>query len=228
MLRIVGLFSLLGLFYFVFNNLAFKIEPKDELSKSILDEILYDLKRAGIDSLFTIVETTSIQRYDKDSPAPVIPKEMAAQDYIRRYKDLAIEHHKKYGILASITMAQALIESNAGNSTLARENNNHFGTKCFSRKCKTGHCRNKTDDSHKDFFIIYPNVASSYVAHSLLLRNNNYKLHTFTDYRQAAKQLQAKGYATDPNYANKLINVIETHKLYLLDSQSLTFTTKKQ
>ena len=57
-----------------------------------------------------------------------------------------------YGIPVSIKMGQALIESRAGTSRLARNNNNFFGMKCFSRNCKKGHCSNATDDHHKDFF----------------------------------------------------------------------------
>ena len=61
----------------------------------------------------------------------------------------------KFGIPASITLAQGLLESNNGESRLTTKNNNHFGIKCFSRKCKKGHCSNFSDDSHKDFFRKY-------------------------------------------------------------------------
>jgi len=72
--------------------------------------------------------------------------------FIKRYVPVAKKEMELYGIPVSIKMAQALIESRAGTSRLARNNNNFFGMKCFSKKCRKGHCSNATDDHHKDFF----------------------------------------------------------------------------
>lgn len=74
---------------------------------------------------------------------------------------MAKEEMKTYGIPASITLAQGLLESNAGESKLAVDNNNHFGLKCFSRQCKKGHCSNFTDDSHKDFLKFSRNLRTA-------------------------------------------------------------------
>jgi flagellum-specific peptidoglycan hydrolase FlgJ len=87
-----------------------------------------------------------------DSERKKLEKVKKQKAYIKKYADLAKKEMKSHGIPASITLAQGLLESNAGESRLAKNNHNHFGLKCFSRKCKKGHCSNFTDDSHKDFF----------------------------------------------------------------------------
>lgn len=133
--------------------------------------------------------------------------------YVERFHGIAEKEMDKYGIPASITLAQGLLESNVGESKLAVRNNNHFGMKCFSKSCKKGHCSNFTDDSHKDFFRKYNSAWESYRAHSQLLKNgkryrNLFKLKS-SDYRGWARGLKKAGYATDKYYAEKLINLIE-------------------
>ena len=76
-------------------------------------------------------------------------------EYVKRFAQVAKTEMDKFGIPASITLAQGLLESNVGESRLSTNNNNHFGVKCFSRSCGKGHCSNFTDDSHKDFFRKY-------------------------------------------------------------------------
>ncbi len=141
--------------------------------------------------------------------------------YVGRYRDIAVRQMKEEGIPASITLAQGLLESGTGQSTLATRNNNHFGLKCFSKSCSAGHCSNHSDDHHKDFFLIFPDAEASYLAHAKLLRKDRYrKLFRLdrTDYRGWARGLSAAGYATDPKYADKLIRMIETLELYRLDA----------
>ena len=142
--------------------------------------------------------------------------------YIRRFAKVAQLEMDQYGIPASITLAQGLLESNAGESPLAANFNNHFGLKCFSRVCQKGHCANFSDDSHKDFFRRYTNAWESYRAHSLLLtKSDRYKTLSKlprSDYRSWAKGLAKAGYATDKQYAQKLINLIESMELYAYDS----------
>ena len=126
----------------------------------------------------------------------------------------------KYGIPASITLAQGLLESNVGESRLSTRNNNHFGMKCFSKSCGKGHCSNFTDDSHKDFFRKYGSAWESYRAHSKMLGGKRYrslKKLGKKDYKNWAKGLKKAGYATDKRYAEKLINLIETLELYQYD-----------
>jgi flagellum-specific peptidoglycan hydrolase FlgJ len=139
------------------------------------------------------------------------------RQYVQRFARVAKIEQEKYGIPASIKLAQGLLESQAGNSPLARNNNNHFGIKCFSRQCKEGHCRNFGDDSHKDFFRIYPSAWESYRAHSQLLRNESRYQPLFeysvTDYKSWAHGLAKAGYATDKQYARKIIRLIEKLEL---------------
>ncbi|HHB78558.1 MAG TPA: hypothetical protein ENK85_04935 [Saprospiraceae bacterium] len=169
-----------------------------------------------------VQEMNFLPVFDQNQAAPKVNlKRQKAENYIRHYAKVAIAEHKKFGIPASIKMAQALVESRAGESTLARKNHNHFGIKCFSRKCKAGHCSNLTDDSHKDFFRIYHSAWESWRAHSQLLMSKKYKplLKYGDDYKAWAKGLKKLGYATDKNYDKKLIQIIETYKLYRLDAQ---------
>jgi len=144
-----------------------------------------------------------------------IPSKPNSQQYIyvKRFAEVARSEMEQFGIPASITLAQGLLESSAGKSPLAKQANNHFGIKCFSKKCKKGHCKNFSDDHHKDFFRTYPSAWESFRAHSLFLQKNRYK-HLLdlekTDYRNWAVGLKKAGYATDPNYAKKLIRLIES------------------
>ncbi len=163
--------------------------------------------------------TYSNMLYSADGPKRTekVRRQLA---YVDAYADLAIAEQKNYGIPVSITLAQGLLESNAGDSRLAQLNQNHFGIKCFSKTCGKGHCRNFEDDHHKDFFRIYGSVSESYRAHSKLLQANRYKALRKLDpgdYKGWAKGLQEAGYATDPAYAKKLISIIEQLQLQKLD-----------
>ncbi|NPA38096.1 MAG: LysM peptidoglycan-binding domain-containing protein [Chlorobi bacterium] len=141
------------------------------------------------------------------------------EQYINKYKDLAIKEMKRTGIPASITMAQALLESNAGNSTLARKSNNHFGIKCHNDwKGKKVYY---DDDRRNECFRKYKTVYDSYIDHSNFLVNKKRYASLFklkpTDYKGWAHGLKKAGYATDPRYAHRLIKLIEDYKLYELD-----------
>ncbi|PHI19802.1 hypothetical protein CEQ90_11295 [Lewinellaceae bacterium SD302] len=161
------------------------------------------------------------------NPAPAVPKKVwtAKQKrqlaYVADFRALAQEEMRKNGVPASITLAQGLLESNIGKSRLARENNNHFGIKCFSRSCRKGHCTNFSDDSHKDFFMKFGSTEESYHAHSKLLKKDRYKKLfelRITDYKNWARGLSKAGYATDPKYADKLIALIEALELHVYDA----------
>ncbi len=152
--------------------------------------------------------------------APVrIPGHSDSETYIKRFAPLAIAEMRKFGIPASVILAQGLLESNAGNSSLAQRANNHFGIKCFSRHCKKGHCMNFSDDTHKDFFLKYHNAWSSYRAHSEFLHKSARYRHLFKSkqYNAWAIGLERAGYATDPKYAEKLIGVIHRYSLNQFD-----------
>ncbi len=142
----------------------------------------------------------------------VAQKKQKCKNYVRRFSPIAVAEMRKYGIPASITLAQGLLESNAGESRLTKANSNHFGIKCFSKNCGKNHCSNFTDDTHKDFFRKYPNAWESYRAHSLFLQGKRYKRLKKLDqkdYKAWAKGLKKCGYATDKRYAEKLIRIIE-------------------
>ena len=156
--------------------------------------------------------------YAPVAASALTPTEVKA--FIKHYAPVAKKEMQLFGIPVSIKMGQALIESRAGTSRLARNNNNFFGMKCFSRNCKKGHCSNATDDHHKDFFRKYKSVSESFRAHSTLLSGARYKdlKNHKNDYKSWAIGLKKSGYATDKKYAQKLINVIEKYQLYKYDN----------
>lgn len=139
------------------------------------------------------------------------------QAYINTYRSLAIEQMLTHGIPASITMAQGLLESGAGRSTLATRGNNHFGIKCHNW---TGPTMRRDDDAPNECFRVYRTVRESYVDHSKFLQQTRYQsLFRLgrTDYKGWARGLKACGYATSPTYAQQLIDVIEVYRLHDLD-----------
>lgn len=137
------------------------------------------------------------------------------KEYVKRFEKVALTEEEKFGIPASITLAQGLLESDAGDSRLAIESLNHFGIKCRS-KCKGCTCRNYKDDSEYDMFRVFDSAWESYREHSLLLTGDRYK-HLLnlekTNYKAWAHGLKKAGYATDKRYAEKLIIIIEYLKL---------------
>lgn len=142
----------------------------------------------------------------------------AYQQYFDQYKDLAIEEMLHYGIPASITLAQGAFESRAGLSALATQGNNHFGIKCHGW---TGRTMSQDDDDIGECFRAYDNAKQSYEDHSRFLTGNQRYAPLFrlnlTDYRGWARGLKACGYATNPAYAQKLIDIIELYKLNQYD-----------
>ena len=141
------------------------------------------------------------------------------QQYIDQYRDIAIEQMHQWKIPASITLAQGLLESGAGQSELARKGNNHFGIKCHGW---SGAAVFHDDDQRNDCFRAYPSAYDSYQDHSRFLSTGQrykslFKLKT-TDYKGWANGLKAAGYATNPKYAQQLINIIQCYKLYRYDT----------
>ena len=148
--------------------------------------------------------------------------------YIDQYQDIAISEMERTGVPASIKLAQGILESNAGRSTLARKANNHFGIKCGSRWKGKTHYR-KDDDYEKgklvkSCFRSYKNARRSYIAHSDFLLDNSRYDFLFrlkkTDYKKWAKGLKKAGYATSKTYEKKLIRIIEEYKLHEYDRMS--------
>lgn len=142
----------------------------------------------------------------------------AYQSYIDQYKDLAIEQMLRYNIPASITLAQGLFESSAGRSNLTRSGNNHFGIKCHGW---TGKRTYHDDDAAGECFRAYDNARQSYEDHSRFLATQSRYARLFslkrTDYRGWARGLKQCGYATNPQYASKLTQIIELYGLNKYD-----------
>jgi len=160
-----------------------------------------------------------VHRPHKESTPPSKPTtSLSGLAYIEQYKAIAIAEMEQYGIPASIKLAQALLESGNGNSTLAREANNHFGIKCTSEwnGGKTYH----NDDRHDDCFRVYQRVEDSFRDHSqFLLRKRYAALFELDkdDYKGWARGLKTAGYATNPRYADLLISLIERYQLHQYD-----------
>ena len=140
------------------------------------------------------------------------------QRYIDQYKDCAIEQMLKHKIPASITLAQGLLESGAGESSLARKGNNHFGIKCHGWSGGTMYI---DDDARNECFRTYSSPFESYEDHSRFLTSGQRYRSLFnlkiTDYKGWARGLKAAGYATNPKYADRLIDIIQLYKLYEYD-----------
>lgn len=157
----------------------------------------------------------------KNVPQKIVDlKNKSCHKYVERFARVAIGEMKKYGIPASITLAQGLLESNAGSSKLSVQSENHFGIKC-KPKCLGCTCRNYRDDDVYDMFRVFDTAWESYREHSVLLSNSRYKhlkkLGT-KDYKNWALGLKKAGYATDKQYAEKLIMIIEMLDLYQFDA----------
>ena len=139
--------------------------------------------------------------------------------YISQYSELAVSEMRRSGIPASITMAQAILESNIGRSDLATVANNHFGIKCHV--AWEGKRFYYDDDEKDECFRVYENPVESFRDHSIfLLTRDRYKgLFDLDplDYKAWARGLKSAGYATNPRYAPMLIKIIEEEKLYQLD-----------
>jgi len=150
--------------------------------------------------------------------SPALSQKMGRTEYILKYKDLAIKQMQTHGIPASITLAQACLESADGNSTLAREANNHFGIKCHNW---TGDTFLHDDDTRNECFRKYLTVEQSFQDHSDFLRYRERYKFLFdldpTDYKGWAEGLKKAGYATNPNYAQSLIKIIEDYNLSQYD-----------
>lgn len=214
----LGIVMLLA--YFLFNkDFQFSVNmnaPGAFLPGDQEENTNVDVEQMGIAQAVALHERVKNPFADDKGDNAQTLKEKA---YIRRFQKTAREEMKRFGIPASIKMAQGLLESGAGKSTLAKRNNNHFGIKCFSKKCGKGHCSNHSDDHHKDFFVNYKSAWESWRSHSKLLNSKHYKSlqEHETNYEAWAYGLKKLGYATDPRYPEKLIKKIEKYQLHLLD-----------
>lgn len=154
--------------------------------------------------------------------------DITTAQFIKQVAPAARQEQKRYHVPASITIAQAGLESNWGRSRLAAKYNNLFGIKANSKQNRvrmyTTENVNGKDIQVKQYFQTYDSWADSIRAHTLLIVNGTADNHdrfkavtTAQNYRQAALALQQGGYATDPNYASKLIYAIRKYNLSQYD-----------
>ena len=152
------------------------------------------------------------------------------EDYIDKYSPIAVSHMQKHGIPASITLAQGLLESGAGQSDLTKRSNNHFGIKCHRNW--SGARVYAKDDTPNDCFRKYRRAEESFEDHSQFLVQGARYRPLFrlspTDYKGWARGLQQSGYATDKAYANKLIKLIEDYELYRFDTGMYRKSTRRE
>ncbi len=166
------------------------------------------LRKAIVSTIFILVSLVAIAQ-----------TKTTREEYVQKYKHIAIDHMERYGIPASITMAQGILESGTGNSVLALKSNNHFGIKC--KKGWTGGKVYHDDDAKDECFRSYESVEESYRDHAEFLDNgqryDSLFRHSPDDYKSWARGLKAAGYATAPDYAERLIKIIEQSGLNYLD-----------
>lgn len=177
---------------------------------------LLRMRRFLLISLFLLQIPITFAGFQGDN----YPVKYTRNDYIEMWKLVALQKMYDHGIPASITLAQGILESGNGNSTLAREANNHFGIKCHGWD---GPGYYMDDDAKDECFRVYKTADESFEDHSQFLMKRRYenlfKLKP-TDYKGWAKGLKKAGYATNPKYANKLIDIIEESELNKLDKLS--------
>ena len=148
-------------------------------------------------------------------PILVFCQNQNTNDYIQKYKEIAIKEMKRTNIPASITLAQAILESSSGESSLASKFNNHFGIKCKSDW--KGETTYKDDDKKNECFRAYPNAESSFIDHSNFLKNRPNYAPLFeldpVDDTAWANGLKKAGYATERDYPKRLLKIIDDYEL---------------
>ena len=158
----------------------------------------------------------------KPKEVVIVPKILNTEDYVKFYSNIAMDEMIQFGIPASITLAQGILESGAGKGRLAVQANNHFGIKCHDWNGKKIY---HDDDKEQECFRKYDNPEYSYRDHSLFLTNRGRYSFLFDfkkdDYKKWARGLKKAGYATDPKYSQKLIDLIERYELYKYDNKVL-------
>ena len=176
-------------------------------------------------------QTTDTQNTGDQQDAPdttqATPTELSYQEavawYIDTFSQVAKDEMVLYGIPASITMAQGILESGAGRSDLTQRANNHFGIKCHTEW--TGERVYHDDDAAQECFRKYKDAKYSFRDHSLFLTGRSRYASLFDlrqdDYKGWARGLKKAGYATDPKYPSKLISIVERYELYKLDDEVL-------
>jgi len=214
--------------FFICSLLLLSCKSKKKLATSSnkkLSKVEKIQKKPKIESSKVIINETKITPTPKNASYTEV-----VNIYIDNYSKIAKEEMVQYGIPASITLAQGILESGAGRSALSKKSNNHFGIKCH--KGWTGQRVFHDDDELQECFRKYKDPKYSFRDHSLFLTQRSRYEGLFTykknDYKSWAKGLRKAGYATDPKYPQKLINIIETYQLYSYDVEVLGKKNKRK
>ena len=208
------LFSIYNYFENIYLEKQLLEVEKESESSDVLELDQY------IESVIEQAEDEKFESKDKkgnyESPWKSFTEEERAKytkAFIKKVAPLAVNEAKLTKIPASVTIAQACIESECGFSTLAVKAKNHFGIKCFNKNCPKGHCMRFTDDSYYDRFKKYSSLEASIHDHSRFLqydregnRNKRYRFLWGYDknFKKWCHGLERAGYATDKNYGEKL------------------------
>ena len=178
----------------------------------------------------TVTDPTKVIEESETNDVDSSPKRVSTQLYINKYAGIAKEEMEIYKIPASITLAQGILESSSGNSELTKKSNNHFGVKCHQKW--TGERTYYDDDEKGECFRVYKEAASSFKDHSEFLNGRRRYSFLFKfdkgDYVSWAQGLRQAGYATDNQYPQKLIRIIEKYQLYQYDKEVLGEAYKKE
>jgi len=191
-------------------------------SGSYIEEVVVTDTIYQFDTLF--INTDASERIKTPHPTEVPQMEdEAVKNYLRRFTRLALDEAEAYGILPSIKLGQAILESGAGSSRLAQEGKNHFGLKHrtwsgdMAAEIK-GIIYASDDCPNRCAFTSFRTDWAGWRAHSLVLSADRYKsVREADNYTKAAQALSECGYAQDQNYWRKLVRVIEKYKLFVLD-----------
>ena len=173
-------------------------------------------------ALITLLFSCKASKHLSSAKVAPTPTTLSAaeDDYIHSYRDIAVNEMKRTGIPASITLAQGMIESDYGRSSLAKDANNHFGIKCHNDW--SGPKVYHNDDRRNECFRKYGKPEDSFYDHSEFLKSGSRYDFLFNlssaDYKAWAQGLKKAGYATNPDYANMLIRTIEEKNLNYYDN----------
>ncbi|WP_299889402.1 glucosaminidase domain-containing protein [uncultured Lacinutrix sp.] len=197
---------------------------KKVVTKKTKDKTVRVSKPSKSKPVETKKEAPKVEVTIKDTPEVYASP---TDEYIAIYSDIAKDEMASYGVPASITLAQGILESASGRGRLASEANNHFGIKCHSGW--TGGKIYHDDDASQECFRKYKNSKYSFRDHSLFLKERKRYSALFNlskgDYKGWAKGLKKAGYATDRKYPQKLISLIERYQLYRFDNEVLGVDT---
>ena len=192
-------------------------QPAEYIEQVVVTDTIY-----RFDTIFIDMEPS--ERITKPHPTEVpVMEDEAVKAYLRRFTRLALDEAEAYGILPSIKLGQAILESGAGSSRLAIEGKNHFGLKHRSWSGDMaaevkGIIYASDDCPDRCAFTSFKTDWAGWRAHSLVLSAERYdEVRSAENYTKAAQALSKAGYAADPHYWRKLVRIIEKYKLFVLD-----------